>query len=528
MRFMNTRLAVIAAGFWFCCSSAFAGEIVVPRDHATVQQAIDSAQAGDVVVIENGTYKQALKFKSGVALRGRFPLGAIIESDDPLVPVIEITNCANAQVSALTIRYTGEKAFPVPDPAKCVIEATDSAVEIVDCDISGGAMSGVLFQGSGNSTIRNCDVHANLAHGICVDGAGVNVLIEENSCSNNEASGVVVLGDGTGAAINGCVMKDNKFFGMWLADGVAVTTKNNDYTHNAQINNREVFALFQNDQFDHIETIAARLRKDKVRFPSGNWQLNHFYDYLVPEARTLSDEGLRDREKTIDRWKARHPDSITWRIVLADLYLGQAWKARGTGFIDTVAQSYLAQYRSFIQKAKTILDNAATVPEKDPEYYVKLAAVNLETPDQSAGLIQTILSTIVGAENDAATAFNAGIALEPLYLPLYEERVRALLPRWGGSVEEMMTFANDTAARYPDGDGDALYAFVAAQVCSWEGVAVYLNEYSFSWERVQRGYDHFLKQFPKSHYRRNQFAWMSCAHPDQTTAGRIFTELGDH
>lgn len=49
-------------------SSAFASTIHVPREHQTIQSAIDAAQPGDTVLVEAGTYKEDLRLKSGVTL----------------------------------------------------------------------------------------------------------------------------------------------------------------------------------------------------------------------------------------------------------------------------------------------------------------------------------------------------------------------------------------------------------------------------------------------------------------------------
>ena len=52
------------------CASVTAQQTLrVPRDHATIQNAIDASAAGDTVVVSNGTYHERIRMKSGIVLR---------------------------------------------------------------------------------------------------------------------------------------------------------------------------------------------------------------------------------------------------------------------------------------------------------------------------------------------------------------------------------------------------------------------------------------------------------------------------
>lgn len=50
-------------------ASADAAELRVPEDHATIQEAIDSAVHGDTVLVSSGTYRERLQLRAGVVVR---------------------------------------------------------------------------------------------------------------------------------------------------------------------------------------------------------------------------------------------------------------------------------------------------------------------------------------------------------------------------------------------------------------------------------------------------------------------------
>lgn len=52
------------------CASVTAQQTLrVPRDHATIQDAIDASAAGDTILVANGTYHERIRMKSGIVLR---------------------------------------------------------------------------------------------------------------------------------------------------------------------------------------------------------------------------------------------------------------------------------------------------------------------------------------------------------------------------------------------------------------------------------------------------------------------------
>ncbi|MDZ4857992.1 MAG: ankyrin repeat domain-containing protein [Candidatus Hydrogenedentes bacterium] len=519
--------------FLFAVLTASAAEIAVPGDHPSIQTAIDAAAPGDTVVIAPGTYAEALTLKDGVSLRGSSRDEVIVESPSTAGAVLTINACGSGKIEGITFRHASVREGAKSDEAPGVIDVVNSTVDIVNCSITNGEGHGVYLKAGGQPSLRDCIVDGNGGSGVFLDGPGMLARLIGNTITNNKHTGVDVFTADTGANLNRNVMKGNGVYGLWAETGAKVLTTDDDFTDNAQVNDYEARILRNAKRFDAIEQIAERLRRDETRYPSGTWQLEAFYDYLSSRSRVLGAEELKQAEQAVEEWKKAFPNSIAARNYLFDLNCGQAWKARGSGYIDTVTPHNLQVYRTYMTKARAVMDEAANVEPKDAEYYTNLCTLAIEFPrpaDTSlSGLVYGVFSSVFGGktEDEFTAAYNAGVAHEPLYYPLYMERIRGLLPRWRGTPAQIKTFANEAADRVPGDDGLTLFALIATSVRKWEGETRYEEIYSFSWDRVRAGYNAFLKQYPNSNRRRNDFAWMACAERDKETASFLFQELKD-
>src|SRR5689334_16921649 len=62
----------------------------VPEDYATIQQAVDAARLGQIILIEPGIYHEAVRVKTpGITIRGLDRNGVILEGDFRLPNGIE-------------------------------------------------------------------------------------------------------------------------------------------------------------------------------------------------------------------------------------------------------------------------------------------------------------------------------------------------------------------------------------------------------------------------------------------------------
>ncbi len=155
---------------------AFAATIFVPKEHKTIQAALNAAKAGDTVLVSPGTYQEELHLKSNVTLKG----------DKTQAPVLTKTvmavNVKNAIIEGFTVRGgTKNSHFG--------IVCQSSQVTIRDNTVS-EFHHGISADLSAVQIVHNTIEHS-FNVGIIVT-IGKDMLIQENHIINNEGWGIIM------------------------------------------------------------------------------------------------------------------------------------------------------------------------------------------------------------------------------------------------------------------------------------------------------------------------------------------------
>lgn len=526
------RTYVILAGLiLFTTEIALGAEHIVPGDFDTIQAAIDAAAPGDTVHVNAGVYRECVTLKSGIRLEGAGWESTVVECEPRSGAALSAYHVTDATVGGLSFAQlplpedSGWILFPNPS-----VMLFDSSVHFANTSMRNSVFHGAFVYG-GSPRFENVQFVANAWSGVLVRGEESHPVFDTCGMHKNQGSGLALIGEHVNGEASNCVLESNGWYGIYLEAGATINGEGNAFTRNGMINSDEVHYLWNSRDFDQIEQLVARFRSEKTRYPSGEWQLGFFYDWLYERAGFMTAEEEVAFMKQIDRWKTEYPDSITWRILLARSYYDRAWGHRGSGFVDTVSAEGWQGYHDYMEKAWDVLDEAASVKEVDPEYYSLRSTLTMEAPRSNVSPPQTFVGALIRIFVPSLTTdrergpFLRGVAVEPLYYPLYYARTRHLLPRWGGSQEDMLRFAERSADDTKELAGDTLYAVIASKVARWEGKEDYLA-YEFDWPRIQRGYDDILKAYPESWWRLNQYCWLAaCIYDDRTKAGELFERL---
>lgn len=122
-------------------------------------------------------------------------------------------------------------------------------------------------------------------------------------------------------------------------------------------------------------------------------------------------------EKNLRTWVEMKPDSQVPILALAGLMQSQAWLSRGGDVADKVTEEGWKGFAEDLQRSRALLENAPDFVRNDPSYWKQLMSI---------GLGQGV------SKKEMRAFFREGQKRDPLYLPLYEEMVWYLEPRWYG------------------------------------------------------------------------------------------------
>jgi hypothetical protein len=273
--------------------------------------------------------------------------------------------------------------------------------------------------------------------------------------------------------------------------------------------------LFDDRRWDELNSIASRLRSQRLRFQGGSWQLHVLYTILsTTGSKTATDAAWGAQIAALQEWIRHNPSSPTPRIALADAYENFAWKARGGGLGDTVTPMGWKLFRQRIEKARVALVQAEIISRDDPEWYdAMLVVANAQSwrGDQAGALVDKALSR------------------EPGYYYVARDAAEFLLPKWNGIPGGTQRFAWKVADKIGGAEGDATYFFIAEYVlviqdCSCPGS----HARGMSWPRIRKGYAAIERLYGTNDVELNAMASLAVRAGDSQTAQQAFTKIGNN
>jgi hypothetical protein len=264
----------------------------------------------------------------------------------------------------------------------------------------------------------------------------------------------------------------------------------------------ETAGYFEAKNFDKIDDLASQYRASKASTCSGVWKLESVYEGVTPH-QTDSEETWNKALSTLHEWVEAKPNSITPRVALANTLVSYAWKARGSGYADSVSNTGWELLKQRLTEAVNVLNEAKNLKEKCPF------------------TAEVMMSAALGLGADKSqyeTLFSEAIATYPDFSTYYFEQAYYLTPRWYGKTGDMPAFLQKAADQIGGDDGDLLYARVAWYVDLMTRDV--FDDPALSWARVDRGFAVMEKRFPDSVYARNGRAYMAVMGSDKINAPR--------
>lgn len=242
-------------------------------------------------------------------------------------------------------------------------------------------------------------------------------------------------------------------------------------------------------ELDRRMTDAVRSLKD---LPDGSSSLQA----IVSGLSTLFEFGGLDLSRALARtagWRRTVPASVNADLVESMIFSDWAWGARGHGAANEVSQQAWALFAHRTEMAAAGLRDLEQRGSEQPLWY-ELAITTALDQSRDAAALRAI--------------FDRGAAKFPEYLPLYRGMLRALMPRWGGSYENVDRFINDMSLPTHD---FARYASLYWMYDALENgdVNIFVDALA-RWSTMKSGLIVMSSHHPASDFVANGFARFAC------------------
>ena len=160
-------------------------EPIVWRVTNEIGAAVENAEPGDTILVAPGTYNEQIRLRDGINLISERPRQAIIRAN-------------GIAISGEDLRSGRVEGFKIePDEAVYLqvgIQLFDSAVAVVDNEITGTVTAGIELQGSNGSVLRANSVEARSRAALVIGGEGTGPRVVGNVLAAEGHPAVVVTG----------------------------------------------------------------------------------------------------------------------------------------------------------------------------------------------------------------------------------------------------------------------------------------------------------------------------------------------
>jgi hypothetical protein len=268
--------------------------------------------------------------------------------------------------------------------------------------------------------------------------------------------------------------------------------------------------LYVNGRFADLDAFVARYATLQDRFDDGRFKLigiNWFFDETIGMART-DGEAISSQ---LARWTSASPKSPAAAIATAAAWRNAAWRARGSGYSNTVSQEGWRLFHERMQRALGVLKESEAYAASNPLWYSEYMQANLglDVPlDQQLAL------------------YRSGVRKFPEFFPLHFQMMVALLPQWHGSYQLESAFIDRVTAESPVAQRAEIYArlwWYAGQVTDPD-VDIF-RDMGASWPRMKQGFESLITRFPRSQWNRSNYAMFACRARDMNTYIKLRAKL---
>ncbi|MBI1318919.1 MAG: hypothetical protein GC168_08210 [Candidatus Hydrogenedens sp.] len=397
-------------------------------------------------------------------------------------------------------------------------------LERIDCSRNG--RQGIYVGTAAEATLTDCKILENAGSGWLASQWDTKVKARGCEVRGNKADGALIL-NGASAEVSGCTFAENGGIGLhWRDADTTLEQQDNRFEANAQgdaeredgwpadIGDQAVGAdlgyLFTTRDFSRLEYLAKRIRERKMTDQYAGFELESFYNGI--ETGYWGSKPAREEEWQghVDAYLQGFPDSVTARVFAGYTTINRAWRARGSGFADTVSDKQFDRFHQLLKDAVALLKEAEALQGDDPALYAFWLKAG-------TGLSYS--------EEQQWELLRKGQAIDPTYFPMYDMIAYSFIPRWGGNLRSIEAVADDMVETLGDDMGSRYYAALAGRMIPLIHPVHFAYDDFFDWERIDRGYTAQRALYPGTDGYLNRHIWLACMKEQRERAAELFEEL---
>ncbi|NAT10970.1 hypothetical protein C4E22_05415 [ANME-1 cluster archaeon AG-394-G06] len=287
----------------------------------SIQGAIDNANAGDTIIVRDGTYTE------NITVYKRLTIQSETGADSTIV------HAANSHIFNITADHVNITGFTIEEASKrCGILISGATNGNISNNIVSGNYHGIFLSNASRNTICYNSVLANKNYGIILTGSSTYNKIIKNNASNNLKESGIYLSKSYNNEIQDNIANSNKGKGIELKSSneniiANNTAKNNNgkaiYLKNS--NNNEIylnnFVDNANNAYSNESTNVWNSPSEITYTYNGSTYTdnmgNYWGDYTGADG---NGDGLGDSPYRIDTDNDEHPLMVPWEIYLTALF----------------------------------------------------------------------------------------------------------------------------------------------------------------------------------------------------------------
>lgn len=261
-------------------------------------------------------------------------------------------------------------------------------------------------------------------------------------------------------------------------------------------------AAFNSENLKLLEDLSKQYSEKYKKTGSGTQTISLFDDgitqAILPPGST-TEEHVKKAVALTAQWAKKNPTTPLAHILHARALLGYATFFRGTGYANTVSPSGWVGFEKYSRLAAKYLEDHKDVASKDTGWHVTMINV-------SRGLSYSREQVNLIASD--------GLAKNPDDFRLYRLQLESLLPKWGGSAEQVDQFINNVAKNSAKSNGMELYArlYSAAEQNQFQGRL--FEDSMIEWKKMKQGLEDWGRKYPTT-WNKNIFGYLACLAGDK-------------